>query len=117
MIVFQSQGVWLENEENSIKFALNADDFNELGQENIPVIGYVALGLSGERLSRIEAHENFMNEVWQMVTNGTAGDWDYPAQVLRYLEEDITKLRIQNAELKAKNAELWRMVGERTGNA
>jgi hypothetical protein len=35
----------------------------------------------------------FVDEVWHAVTQGSMGDWDYPAQVLRHMEDELARLR------------------------
>jgi hypothetical protein len=48
-------------------------------------------------------YEEFIDKVWKLVhPRGHLGDWEYPAQVTRHLEEVLTDLRNAVRELQGE---------------
>jgi hypothetical protein len=53
-----------------------------------------------------DEYEQFIDQVWQIAREGKLGDWDYPAQVLRHLQEMKDEKDAEIARLRAALQEI-----------
>ena len=47
-----------------------------------------------------QEHQDFIDQIWKLVNYD--GEWEYPAQVIRYLATDLVELRDQLAAVTAQ---------------